>query len=160
MPDGFGGGNRQATKKATSKSHKSRRRPSLGMMALEPRLMYDGAAAATVTAVAGNQPHTDASAGSNSGSSSGSSASSAPASAAPATDHAADQPATPSSAPTDTSGASTPADSGAGGGSPAVPATTPSSTAGHQIVFIDGNVPDAQALAAGVQPGIEVVILD
>ncbi|HEY4167065.1 MAG TPA: DUF4347 domain-containing protein [Reyranella sp.] len=125
-------------------------------MALEPRLMYDGAAAATITTVAGNQPHTDASAGSSSGSSS---ASSAPTSAAPATDHAADHPATPSPTPTDTSTASTPADGSAGGGSPAAP-TTPSSTAGHQIVFIDGNVPDAQALAQGVQPGIEVVILD
>jgi hypothetical protein len=30
----------------------------------------------------------------------------------------------------------------------------------QQIVFIDSNVPDAQALAAGVQPGITVVILD
>src|SRR6185312_9964078 len=113
MPDGIGGGSRQTTK-ATSKS---RRRPSLGLMALEPRLMYDGAAAATATAAAATQPHTDASAGSSSGSSSGSSASSAPSSAAPATDHAADQsaaadhPATPSPTPTDTGSPSVPADS-------------------------------------------------
>ena len=38
MPDGFGGGTRQRTR-ATSKA---RRRPSLGLMALEPRVMYDG----------------------------------------------------------------------------------------------------------------------
>ena len=160
MPEGFGGGNRQTTN-ATSKS---RRRPSLGLMALEPRLMYDGAAAATA-ATAATQPHADASAGASASGAGGSSGSSAPSSAAPATDHAADhsatadQPATPSPAPTDTSSPSAPADSGSGSGSPAAPAT-PSSTAGHQIVFIDGNVPDAEVLAQGVQPGIEVVILD
>lgn len=31
---------------------------------------------------------------------------------------------------------------------------------GGQIVFIDGNVPDAQLLAAGVAPGVQAVILD
>ncbi len=125
--------------------------------------MYDGAAAATAAAAA-TQPHPDASAGASASSASASSsgASSAPAApspAAPAADHAADQPAAPSAAPADSSSSNIPADSAAGGGSPAAPAT-PSSTAGHQIVFIDGNVPDAQALAQGVQPGIEVVILD
>jgi len=130
-------------------------------MALEPRLMYDGAAAATAAAAA-TQPHADASAGASG--SGGSSASSAPSSAAPATDHAADQsatadhPATLSPAPTDTGSPNVPADGNSGGASAAVP----SSTASHQIVFIDGNVPDADALAQGVQQGqgIEVVILD
>src|SRR6185437_13751487 len=106
MPEGFGGGTRQATK-ATSRL---RRRPSLGLMALEPRLMYDGAAAAAAAAAA-TQPHADASAGASG--SGGSSASSAPSSAAPATDHAADHPATPSPTPTDTSNASVPVDSSA-----------------------------------------------
>ncbi|HTR86398.1 MAG TPA: DUF4347 domain-containing protein, partial [Reyranella sp.] len=39
-------------------------------------------------------------------------------------------------------------------------ALLPGGSSGQQIVFIDGNVPDAQALAQGVQPGITVVILD
>src|SRR5258706_13332774 len=43
--------------------------------------------------------------------------------------------------------------------SAAPPAETPS-TVGHQIVFIDGNVPEAQFLANGGQPGIEAWILD
>ena len=48
-------------------------------------------------------------------------------------------------------------DNGPAGGTSAAPAETPSN---HQIVFIDGNVPDARMLAHGVQAGIEVVILD
>src|SRR6478736_524437 len=78
MPEGFGGGTCQATK-ATSRL---RRRPSLGLMALEPRLMYDGAAAAAAAAAA-TQPHADASAGASASGSGGSSASSAPSSAVP-----------------------------------------------------------------------------
>ena len=152
MPDGSSG-----TRDPNKSIAKRRRRPSIGLMALEPRLMYDGAAAAAATTAAATQPHTDA--GASASGSAASSAPSAPSSAAPATDHAADHPATPPSSPTDNSNTGTPADSSSGGGSPAASATT-SSTTGHQIVFIDGNVPDAQALAQGVQPGIEVVILD
>ena len=148
MPDGFGGGTRQTTK-ATSRS---RRRPSLGLMALEPRLMYDGAAAATAAAAA-TQPHADASAGSSASGSSGSSASSAPSLRRPR-DRSRRRPVgyrrPPVHRPTDTSALEhVPPTAAAGGGSPAAPAGTPSSTAGHQIVFIDGNVPDA----AGAGPG-------
>jgi len=152
MPDGSSG-----TRDRSKAISKRRRRPSIGLMALEPRLMYDVAAAAAATTAAATQPHTDA--GASASGSAASSAPSAPSSAAPATDHAADHPATPPSSPTDNSNTGTPADSSSGGGGPAASATT-SSTTGHQIVFIDGNVPDAQALAQGVQPGIEVVILD
>ena len=41
----------------------------------------------------------------------------------------------------------------------AAPTRTPPNV-GRQIVFIDGNVPDPQALVRGVQAGIEVLILD
>ena len=67
--------------------------------------------------------------------------------------------AAPAAAPTDSGNPNGPADSSPAGGTSAAPAETPSNV-GHQIVFIDGNVPDAQTLAHGVQPGIEVVILD
>ena len=153
-------------------------------MALEPRVMYDGAGAAT--AAAATQPHTDGSASSSAASSSSAAASSpsasgssaaaaspAPSSAAPAADPAADHPATPAAAavaptaapalptppPTDSGNPNGPADSSPAGGTSAAPAETPSNV-GHQIVFIDGNVPDVQTLVQGVQPGIEVVILD
>ncbi|HTB40828.1 MAG TPA: DUF4347 domain-containing protein, partial [Reyranella sp.] len=146
--------------------------------------MYDGAGAAT--AAAATQPHADASAsGSATSAASGSAASSpsasgssaaaaspAPSSAAPAADPAADHPATPpaaaaapaaapapSTAPADSGNASGPADSSPAGGTSAAPAETPSNV-GHQIVFIDGNVPDVQTLVQGVQAGIEVVVLD
>jgi hypothetical protein len=42
----------------------------------------------------------------------------------------------------------------------APPASLSDVTAGQQIVFIEGNVPDAQLLAAGVAPGVQAVILD
>ena len=51
-------------------------------------------------------------------------------------------------------------DGGGGGNRVKSRATSNSSNVGHQIVFIDGNVPDAQRLARGVQAGIEVTILD
>ena len=149
-------------------------------MALEPRVMYDGAGAAT--AAAATQPHTDGSAGGSAASGASASAasgsaasgsgaaaaSSAPSAAAPAADHAADSPATPPAAaaptapaavPTDSTNRNGPADSSAASGTSAAPAETPSNV-GHQIVFIDGNVPDVQTLVQGVQAGIEVVVLD
>ena len=151
-------------------------------MALEPRVMYDGAGAGAATAAAATQPHADggatgstasgasvsAASGSAAGGSSAAAASPAPSSAAPAADPSADHPATPpapasaaapTAPPTDSGHPNGPADSSPAGGTSADPAET-SSNVGHQIVFIDGNVPDAQTLAQGVQAGIKVVILD
>src|SRR6476620_5632978 len=126
MPDGFGRGSRQKTT-ATSRSH---RRPSIGLMALEPRVMYDGAAAAT--AVAAAKPAAD---GVAAGASGTTAALSGP-SSAPAADHGADPSAIPAAAPTDSGHPTTPADNS--GGTSAAPAG-PASNAGHQVVFIDGN---------------------
>src|ERR1700722_11312587 len=40
------------------------------------------------------------------------------------------------------------------------PAAEPANAPIQQVVFIDGNVPDAQLLAAGVAPGVRAVILN
>ena len=130
--------------------------------------MYDGAAAAT--AAAATQPHTDApatdAAHPDAGSGASSSSPTAPASSA---DHTATPAATAPAAAAPPAGTSNPAANNTAAPVPVGPAAaadagsgTPGSTptAGQQIVFIDGNVPDAQSLVAGVKPGIQVVILD
>ncbi len=121
----------------TSSTEPRRRRRHLGIMVLEPRIMYDGAAAAT--AASAHHHHHDGS-----------------------------QP--------------DPMQAGAAGGGPAVSAQTRSGGDGHwhheatpaepmphvvtwvkdptEIVFINSQVPDAQLLAQGAKPGVEVVMLD
>src|SRR5262249_1690277 len=60
-------------------------------------------------------------------------------------------PAANNATPANTGPASKDADAGNHGATP---------MAGGQVGFIDGNVPDLDILVAGVQPGIQVVVLD
>jgi hypothetical protein len=145
MPDGAGNPDRMKPQTATGRP---RRRRSMGAMALEPRVMYDAAAVATVgavTATAADPTHT-----------ADTTVTSSPtAAAAPATD---------ASHTTDASSTTSATQSGASvlGLAPAATGTAPAtdSSSGQQVVFIDPHVPDYQLLAAGVKPGEQVVILD
>jgi hypothetical protein len=138
-----------------------KRRRALGIMPLEPRIMYDGAAAATAAA-ASAQPHDApaADAGRNTGPAPQDSAN-APAerpSGVP-TDHTSALQAPTINAPASSSGASpsatpTLSDASDTGSAANTPATL------HEIVFIDGSVPDLQDLVSGAKPGETVVVLD
>ncbi|MDB5599395.1 MAG: hypothetical protein JWN71_1439, partial [Xanthobacteraceae bacterium] len=121
-------------------------RRALGIMQLEPRIMFDGAAVASVD-------HHDSSAPASDG---------AGAAAAPAAEHAADngsKTAPAATAPNQTNApgpsdekATPPTDA-----SHTEPAATPTA---HEVVFIDSRVPDLQTLIAGVAPGVDVHVLD
>jgi hypothetical protein len=121
-------------------------------MALEPRLMYDGAAAAGAAAAVHH--HTDAAACETH------SSSTSPPGLAACADHAQSTTGNAGSITTgnqaQTPCAVPPPEVNASGAAAAAPSTG----AGQQIVFIDSNVPDAQLLAQGVQPGITVVMLN
>jgi hypothetical protein len=125
-------------------------------MLLEPRMMYDGAAAAT----GANAVHQDAHA----------------ADAAAHDTGAANQPITPNALP---GGAAPPVAviSKPDGPAPLAVTSQPDTPLGHdatdtgaaghpnavtprEIVFIDGSVPDLQALVTGAKPGEQVVVLD
>src|SRR5665213_2990732 len=125
-----------ARKDGTASKEKDRpkRRRAINFMPLEPRVMYDGAAAAT-EAAAHHQHHHDGA----------------------------------SHDPTQAGGAAggtgAPTPSGGDGHWHAMPAEPMSHVATFvkdptEIVFIDAQVPDAQLLAKGVKPGVEVVMLD
>src|SRR4051794_26461799 len=108
-----------------------KRRRILGIMPLEPRIMYDGAAAATTAAAASTQP-TDA----------------------PAPDAAHDSAAAPPDSSTVTTAHASALQA------PAVGAPATASPPASEIVFIDGNVPNLQDLVNGAKPGETVVVLD
>jgi len=140
MPDGTA--NPNEFKPQVADAAKRARRRSVGVMALEPRVMYDAAAGAVVgTAVIDPTHATDST------------------TATSTTVSAVVPPATDVSHPTDMNATTSTAVSGL---APlAVTGAAPAdSSSGHQIVFIDPHVPDYQILAAGVKPGEEVVVLD
>src|SRR6266851_3948877 len=139
MPDGTA--NPNEFKPQVADAAKRARRRSVGVMALEPRVMYDAAAGAVVgTAVIDPTHATDST------------------TATSTTVSAVVPPATDVSHPTDMNATTSTAVSGL---APlAVTGAAPAdSSSGHQIVFIDPHVPDYQILA-GVKPGEEVVVLD
>ncbi len=141
MPDGTANPNR--VKPQVANAPKRARRRSIGVMALEPRVMYDAAAGAAVgTAVLDPTHTTDAT------------------TTTTATSSAAAPLATDASHTTDAS--TTQSNTAVTGLAPlAVTGAAPTdSSSGQQVVFIDPHVPDYQILAAGVKPGEEVVILD
>src|SRR6266851_3981042 len=140
MPDGTA--NPNEFKPQVADAAKRARRRSVGVMALEPRVMYDAAAGAVVgTAVIDPTHATDST------------------TATSTIVSAVVPPATDVSHPTDMNATTSTAVSGL---APlAVTGAAPAdSSSGHQIVFIDPHVPDYQILAAGVKPGEEVVVLD
>jgi hypothetical protein len=141
MPDGTANPNR--VKPQVANAPKRARRRSVGVMALEPRVMYDAAAGAAVGTVALDPTH--------------------------ATDAATTTTATSSAAAPLATDASHTTDASTTQSSTAVTALAPlavtgaaptDSASGQQVVFIDPHVPDYQLLAAGVKPGEQVVILD
>jgi hypothetical protein len=133
-----GAGRGDQSKQAVEKT--KRRRP-LGMIALEPRMMYDGAAVATVAAdVHTDTAHADASSA---------------ASAAPDASHAAPAPAPTPPAPSndaDTTKTSSATDTGS--------TSSATTAASHEIVIIDSQVPDIQTVINGIKPGDQIFVLD
>ena len=123
-----------------------KRRRSLGIMPLEPRIMYDGAAAATAAHHHHHADHGDAGSSGASGS------------------------AVASGVVAATTGA--PPDGGAGANHPGQPAwmnkgvSDASGTRGwthggpSEIMFVDPQVPNYQTLVDGAKPGVKVVVLD
>ncbi|QAU46357.1 DUF4347 domain-containing protein [Bradyrhizobium guangzhouense] len=122
---------------------KPRRRRS-GIMLLEPRMMYDGAGAATA---AHHHHHHDAGADHGAPAATGAASESNTATG------------TPSPAAGNGSGTDQHGHGGTNSGEPRAHVVTwvkdPT-----EIVFIDAQVPDAQVLAQGAKPGVEVVMLD
>ncbi|WP_183033504.1 DUF4347 domain-containing protein, partial [Cupriavidus sp. UME77] len=113
------------------------------IMALEPRIMFDGAAVATAAAAA--HPAAD---------SHGAPADSHAADSHPTDSHAAPAAAPATAQPADAAGhAPAPAEAGA----PSSPAPAPS---GHNVLFVDSRVEDSASLLAGVAPGTEIVYLN
>ncbi|NUA30029.1 DUF4347 domain-containing protein [Cupriavidus basilensis] len=113
------------------------------IMALEPRIMFDGAAVATAAAAA--HPAAD---------SHGAPADSHAADSHPTDSHVAPAAAPATAQPADAAGhAPAPAEAGA----PSSPAPAPS---GHNVLFVDSRVEDSASLLAGVAPGTEIVYLN
>ncbi|MEO6680144.1 MAG: DUF4347 domain-containing protein, partial [Pseudomonas sp.] len=100
------------------------------IMSLEPRMLFDGAVAATVADAAQPDSHPTADAAK-----------------APAADHATASKDTHGQA--DNTSAATPA-----------PAVTPTAVPGQSVVFVDSRIKDTDSLLKGVAPGTEVVTLD
>jgi hypothetical protein len=136
MPDGTANSNRINTQ-AAGPSKRARRR-ALGVMSLEPRVMYDAAAGAAVATTVLDPTHAADS----------TTAAAAPVPAPTDATHTADTSTSQSAAATEV------APIAVAGAAPAEGAT------GNQVVFIDPHVPDYQLLAAGVKPGEQVVILN
>jgi Domain of unknown function (DUF4347)/SdrD B-like domain/Bacterial Ig domain len=134
----------------TQKQKRRRNRRTIGFMPLEPRIMYDGAAAASAAVAHHHADHHDVS-GPQAGGSIGGAPASAP--AAP--------PATNGDWHTHWSGEQGKigniANDGTAPGNgmaPVVPSIT--SQPITQVVFVDSQVPDAQDLINGVKPGVAV----
>jgi hypothetical protein len=126
--------------RSTSPVKPGKRRRSLGIMALEPRIMYDGAAAATAAA-AHHHHHDGGPADAQTGGANGATGVSAQhPSGGDGHWHAATPPAGSSTEPM-----------------PTVATYVRNPT---EIMFIDSQVPDYQALVTGAKPGVEVVVLD
>ena len=100
------------------------------IMSLEPRMLFDGAVAATVADAAQPDSHPTADAAK-----------------APTVDHPATSKDTHGQA--DNASAATPA-----------PAATPTAVPGQSVVFVDSRIKDTDSLLKGVAPGTQVVTLD
>ncbi|MFJ7797079.1 Ig-like domain-containing protein [Pseudomonas sp. NPDC096950] len=100
------------------------------IMSLEPRMLFDGAVAATVADAAQPDSHPTADTAKP-----------------PAADHPAASKDTHGQA--DNASAATPA-----------PAATPTAVPGQSVVFVDSRIKDTDSLLKGVAPGTEVVTLD
>ncbi|WP_213941877.1 Ig-like domain-containing protein [Pseudomonas sp. dw_612] len=100
------------------------------IVSLEPRMLFDGAVAATVADAAQPDSHPTADAAK-----------------APAADHPTASKDTHGQA--DNASAATPA-----------PAATPTAVPGQSVVFVDSRIKDTDSLLNGVAPGTEVVTLD
>ena len=100
------------------------------IMSLEPRMLFDGAVAATVADAAQPDSHPTADAAKP-----------------PAADHPTASKDTHGQA--DNASAATPA-----------PAATPTAVPGQSVVFVDSRIKDTDSLLNGVAPGTEVVTLD
>ncbi|WP_429531392.1 Ig-like domain-containing protein [Pseudomonas frederiksbergensis] len=115
------------------KSHKAQGARVLAspmIMSLEPRMLFDGAVAATVADAAQPDSHPTAEAAK-----------------APTADHPTASKDTHGQA--DNASAATPA-----------PAATPTAVPGQSVVFVDSRIKDTDSLLKGVAPGTEVVTLD
>ncbi|MGF6205729.1 Ig-like domain-containing protein [Pseudomonas frederiksbergensis] len=115
------------------KSHKAQGARVLAspmIISLEPRMLFDGAVAATVADAAQPESHPTAEAAK-----------------APAADHPVASKDTHGQA--DNTSAATPA-----------PAATPTAVPGQSVVFVDSRIKDTDSLLNGVAPGTEVVTLD
>ncbi|MCS3841126.1 hypothetical protein HNR03_005754 [Pseudomonas sp. JAI111] len=115
------------------KSQKVQGAPALAspmIMSLEPRMLFDGAVAATVADAAQPDSHPTADAAK-----------------APTVDHPAASKDTHGQA--DNASAATPA-----------PAATPTAVPGQSVVFVDSRIKDTDSLLTGVAPGTQVVTLD
>src|ERR1700722_11542479 len=122
--------------RSTSPTKPSKPRRSPGIMALEPRIMYDGAAAATA-ATAHHHHHDGGPVDPQTGGPAGATGVSAP---HPSSGDGHWHPETPSGEPM-----------------PQVATWVRNPT---EIVFIDAQIPNYQALVTGAKPGVEVVVLD
>jgi microcystin-dependent protein len=152
--------NRKRVKDRTSPSAEKNKRPRRsGIMALEPRMMYDAAAAATVGAAPhhhhGDGDHTAMAAAEqgthNHPGNTGrwdASTSSVWAGHTPQTSNVAMPP------PSDAGDVKTTSPHDVGG------RDDRHAGGGREIVFIDSRVPDYQALVNGVKPGVTAVVLD
>ena len=144
--DGFWSSRKEAKNSGPVEKPRKRRRP-LGFMPLEPRIMYDGAGAAT----AAHQHHdADAAHAGGPGQAAGTNA---------AWHHDASTVAAysggPPAAPSPNEGP------GAAWHHDAAPtSSTPGSSPVHDVVFIDSQVPDLQDLLNGVKPGERVFVLN
>jgi VCBS repeat-containing protein len=153
----FNGGRSKHKREPTRSPDKPRRRRALGIMALEPRVMYDAAAPAAAAAAAAPDVHaaTDAT----------HVAPPAPppdwhvAPPAPAAQPA-PPPYNPALAPTGSATEGPASTSGAADASAAPSSPAESSSSVHEVVFIDSRVPDLQDLINGVKPGTSVFVLD
>jgi VCBS repeat-containing protein len=114
-------------------------------MQLEPRIMFDGAAPASVDHHDSSAPASDGAATSGAG----------------AADHAADNGATTTPAATAPNQTNAPGPSDAKTAPTEVghaePVTTPTA---HEVIFVDSRVPDLQTLINGAAPGVDVHVLD
>jgi hypothetical protein len=125
-----------ASRTAVSQPKADKRRPRRsGIMALEPRIMYDGAAAAT----ASHSHHHDHGPADNG--------------QAPGADNHPPPPANTGNSVEDKHGRN---DSAA----QPMPQVLTAVKAPSEILFIDSQVPDYQSLASGAKPGVEVVLLN
>jgi hypothetical protein len=149
--DGFWSSRKEAKNSGPVEKPRKRRRP-LGFMPLEPRIMYDGAGAAT----AAHQHHDAAADAAHAG------GPGQVAGVGTAWHHDASTAAAyPGAPPPATASGPNEGPPGAAWHHDAAPtSSTPGSSPVHDVVFIDSQVPDLQDLLNGVKPGERVFVLN